>query len=93
MANIPNSSRYRTTGRRIAAQGTVAPEASSWAAHQTSGNVGGTRRGATGNNRPHSRFGSWLWIIILLALLVAFPVPTLSVLSLLAVATWFMAKR
>jgi len=93
MANIPNSSRYRTAGRRNPSQGTAASGASSWSTYQTSGNADGAHYDATGNSRPCSGHGNWLWIIVLLALLIAFPVPTLTVLALLAFATWFMAKK
>ncbi len=93
MANIPNSSRYRTTGRSNSAQGTAAPMASSWSAHQTFGNASGSNYGATGSNQPHYQGGSWPWIIAFLAVLFAFPVQTLSVLALLAIGKWFIAKN
>ena len=92
MANIPNSSRYRTAGRRNTAQGT-APGRPSWSVDHTSVIAGGIHRDDTGNNRPRSAGFNWFWFVAFLALLIAFPVPTLAVLALLAFATWFLASK
>jgi hypothetical protein len=93
MANIPNSSRYRTAGRRTPSQFTTVSGGASWPSYHTAGSAGGARHSGTGNDLKHSGGGNWIWVIVFLALLIAFPVRTLSVLALLAFATWFLTKK
>ncbi len=93
MANIPNSSRYQTAGSRNPSQFTPASGGASWPSYHTSGSAGGPRNSGTGNDLKHSGGGNWIWVIAFLALLIAFPVRTLSVLVVLAFATWFLAKK
>lgn len=83
MANIPHSSRYRTTGNKASANTGAAAHAraaqhgnnaQNWSADQSSGM-------------------NWLWVIVGLGLLIAFPAPMLGLIGLALLAHWLFGKK
>lgn len=83
MANIPNSSRYRSSGSRASAN--VGAAGRTWSAHNNSNPRG------IAFDQPASM--SWLWGLAALGLLIAFPYHVLGVIGLALFVSWFFGKK
>lgn len=83
MANIPNSRRYRTTGSGASTAEVAAGR--SWSTHDS-----GAAHVRT-NQQP--AWAIWLWGLGLLGLLIAFPLPVMSILGIALVAAWISRKK
>lgn len=83
MANIPNSRRYRTTGRSASTSGVAAGR--SWSKHDSSA------AHVEADQPPGG--GMWLVGLGLLGLLIAFPVQVVSFLVIALVVAWLARKK
>ena len=83
MANIPNSSRYRSSGSKASANAGAAGR--TWSAPNDSNAHGGTA------DQPTSM--SWLWVLVALGLLIAFPYHVLGVVGLVLIVGWVFGKK
>jgi len=83
MANIPNSSRYRSSGNKASANAGAAGR--KWSAHNDSNAHGGTA------DRPANK--NWLWGLVALGLLIAFPYQVLGFIALALFIGWFFGKK
>ena len=84
MANIPHSSRYRTSGNKASANAGAA------------GRTGSAHNGSTAQawipDQPSS--SNWLWALVLFGVvLYNFPAQVLSVIGLGLLAYWFLGKK
>ena len=83
MANIPNSSRYRSASNRASANDGAAGR--TWSEHI--------------HNNPHdsnadpSANMNWLWVVVALCLLIAFPYHVLGAVGLAVTICWFFSKK
>jgi len=83
MANIPHSSRYRTSSNKVSANAAMADRA--WSAHKSSNAHGRTA------DQPDSV--SWLWGLAALGLLIAFPYHVLGAIGLVLVVAWYFGRN
>jgi len=83
MAKIPHSSRYRHAGNKASTN--VGAAGRAWSAHNDNNAHGRTA------DQPTSM--TWLWGLVVLGLLIAFPYQVLGVIGLALVVYWFFGKK
>lgn len=83
MANIPHSSRYRTSGNKASAN--TGATGRTWSAHN------GSSAQARTADQPSSM--NWLWVLVVLGLLIAFPYQVLGVIGLALIVSWLFGKK
>ncbi len=83
MANIPHSSRYRSAGNKASANAGAAGLA--WSAQNDS-----TAHGRSADQPANM---SWLWVLVGIGLLIAFPYHVLGFIGLALFIGWFVSKQ